>query len=83
MYIKLERISEPGKVFITRNGIRQTAQNNMVISEQELATLEVLAGTLLYSIDETKLITLEAPPPAPVVSGVTSTTKIARSNKTK
>jgi hypothetical protein len=82
MYIKLERISEPGKVFIIRNGIRQTAQNNMVISEQELATVEVLAGTLLYSIDETKLITVEAPP-APVTPAVTSTTKVVRASKTK
>jgi hypothetical protein len=82
MYIKLERISEPGKVFITRNGTRQTAKNNMVISEQELATIEVLAGTLLYSIDESKLVTVEAPPapPAPVVA---STTKVIRASKTK
>lgn len=82
MYIKLERISEPGKAFIVRNNIKQAAQNNMVITEQELATLEVQAGTVLYSVNESELITVEAPP-APVVPVVTSTTKVVRTSKTK
>lgn len=82
MYIKLERISEPGKAFIVRNNIKQAAQNNMVITEQELATLEVQAGTVLYSINESELITVEAPP-APVAPVVTSTTKVVRASKTK
>lgn len=82
MYIKLERISEPGKAFIIRNNIKQVAQNNMVITEQELATLEVQAGTVLYSIDESKLVTVEAPP-APVAPVVTSTTKVVKTSKTQ
>ena len=82
MYIKLERISDQGQVFFTRNGVRQTARNNMVISEAELATLEVLVGTVLYSVDETELVTVEAPPapPAPVLPAVT---KVVRNTKTK
>jgi len=82
MYIKLERISELGKAFIIRNNIKQAAQNNMVITEQELATLEVQAGTVLYSVNESELITVEAPP-APVTPVVTSTTKVVRTSKTK
>jgi len=82
MYIKLERISNPGQVFFTRNGIKQAAQNNMVITEAELATVEVLAGTVLYSINEQELFTLEAPPapPAPVLPAIT---KVVRTSKTK
>lgn len=82
MYIKLERISNPGKAFITRNAIRQTARNNMVITEQELASLEVLEGTVLYSIDESKLVTVEAPPVV-VAPAVISTTKVLKTSKTK
>ena len=82
MYIKLERISELGKAFFIRNNIKQAAQNNMVITEQELATLEVQAGTVLYSVNESELITVEAPP-APVTPVVTSTTKVVRTSKTK
>ncbi len=77
MYIKLEKISVPGKVFINRNGVKQKAQPNMVITEQELASLEVLEGEVLYSIDELTLHTVKAPEPEPVV------TKVVRSSKTK
>ena len=78
MYIKLEKISVPGKVFITRNGIKQKAQNNMVITEQELASLEVLEGEVLYSVDELELHTVKAPEPEPIVTKV-----VKSSTKTK
>ena len=82
MYIKLERISSPGKAFIVRNNIRQIAQNNMVITQAELESLEVLEGTVLYSVDETELITVEAKI-QPVVPAVPSTTKVIKSCRTK
>lgn len=86
MYIKLEKISVPGKVFITRNNVRQKAQPNMVITEQELASLEVLNGEVVYSVDELTLHTIKAkePEPKPIpFSEEPVVTKVVKSTKTK
>jgi hypothetical protein len=59
--IILERVSVPGKAFITRYGIKHKVQHAMNVTEEELASLEVLEGEVLYSIDQDTLHTVKAP----------------------
>jgi hypothetical protein len=58
--IILERVSVPGKAFITRNGLKQKVHHAMNVSEEEFASLEVVEGEVLYSIDQ-ELHTVKAP----------------------
>jgi hypothetical protein len=68
--IKIEKISAT-KATIVRSGVRQPVLLHSHISEQELATIEAEAGTIVYTVDESevKQLTFQAKPApvAPVV----------------
>jgi len=54
-YIILEKVSVPGEAFITRDGNRTAVQHAMGVTEEEFATLEVLQGEVLYSVNQETL----------------------------
>jgi len=63
---KLE--GNPGVVaYVIRNGYRTKTWLGMVLTKEEFDSLEVVEGTMLYSIDEKTLHTITAPKPEPVV----------------
>lgn len=68
--IKIEKISAI-KATVIRGGVRQPLILHSHISEQELATIEAEAGTIVYSVNESEVkeLTFQAKPvaPAPVV----------------
>jgi hypothetical protein len=53
--IILETVSVPGEAFITRDGNRTAVQHAMGVTEEEFATLEVLQGEVLYSVNQETL----------------------------
>jgi preprotein translocase subunit SecD len=53
--IILETVSVPNKAFITRDGNRTAVQHAMGVTEEEFATLEVLEGEVLYSVNQETL----------------------------
>jgi hypothetical protein len=72
--IKIER-STATNATIVRNGKRQPATLNMTISEEELASLTADSGSILYSVDEMEVKTIDfqpakQPAPAPTVDAV-------------
>jgi hypothetical protein len=80
--IILETVSIPGGAFITRDGNRTAVQHAMGVTEEEFATLEVLEGEVLYSVNQETLHTITpsgsvntatAPTTAPA-EGTTETT---------
>ena len=73
--IKIESITPGAVVSIARNGARQPVFPKQLISYAEEATLEVVGGTVIYSINETEVITktskeepiVEAKPAEPII----------------
>lgn len=63
--VKIEQIKD-AKVFVTRDGVRRQVFLHQLITKQELETLEVEGGSVVYSIDEQELVTKEAPKVVPV-----------------
>ena len=58
--IILETVSVPGGAFITREGNRTAVHHAMNVTEEEFATLEVLEGEVLYSVNQETLHTVTA-----------------------
>ena len=64
--IKIERLNDGAKATIIRNGVKQPVYLAMNITAAELETLELIGGSLLYTVDETEIVELqggEAPVP--------------------
>ena len=88
---KIEKLSNGALAFITRNGNKMAVFPQMVLNDEELATLTVERGEVSYSIRELTLHTVKAPEPikeepAPVVAAPAPTAKskkivIPESNK--
>ena len=67
--IKIER-STAVKPTIIRNGVRQPVTLNMTVTAEELASLTAESGTIIYSVDELEVKTIDfrsVPAPEPVV----------------
>ena len=67
--IKFERLSNGAKATIIRNEVTQPVYIGMAVSREELATLNVVSGTVLYTIDEKEIVEVSAkaaPAPKPV-----------------
>lgn len=62
--IKIERLSSDADVWFTRGGVRQRAYLHQLLSHSELPSLEVLSGSVVYSIDEQQVITQQALEPS-------------------
>jgi hypothetical protein len=72
--IKIER-STAVNATILRNGKRQPVTLNMAITAEELASLTADSGSILYSVDEMEVKTIDFQPakptaPAPVIDAV-------------
>jgi len=72
--IKIER-STATNATILRNGARQPVTLNMIVTAQELDSLEADSGSIIYSVDELEVKTVDFQPkqstPAPVIKPVT------------
>jgi len=65
--IKIERSTAVNPTII-RNGLRQRVTLNMVVSAEELASLAADSGSIIYSVDELEVKTVDfrsAPAPGP------------------
>jgi hypothetical protein len=71
--IKIER-STAVNATILRNDVRQPVTLNMIVTAEELASLEADGGSILYSVDETEVKTVDfqpkQPTPAPVIEPI-------------
>jgi len=54
--IKIERLKDGAKVFVTRDGVRVQVFLNQLITHTDFQTVEVEGGTLVYSVDETEVL---------------------------
>lgn len=63
--VKIEQLKNGAKATITRDGRTVPIFLHQLISRQELETMQVTAGTVVYSIDELEVLEKSAPAPAP------------------
>lgn len=59
--VKIERINNCTDATILRKGHRMKIRQNMIIDYSEVPTLTFSTGSIVYSVDETEVITLTAP----------------------
>jgi len=62
--IKIERSTAINPT-ILRNGVRQLVTLSMVVTQAELDTLEAESGSIMYSVDELEVKTVEFQPSQP------------------
>jgi hypothetical protein len=75
--IKIER-STAINATIVRNGKRQPVTLNMTISAEELASLTADSGSILYSVDEMEVKTIDFQPvKQPTTGPIIDTTPVA------
>lgn len=53
--IKIEQLKDNAKAVYTSNGVKKPVFLHQLITHQDLATLEVLQGTVVYSVDELEI----------------------------
>jgi hypothetical protein len=74
--IKIER-STAINATLERNGVRQPVTLNMAVTAEELASITADGGSIMYSVDETEVNTVDFQPtepvPAPVAKPVIKT----------
>lgn len=81
--IKIER-STAINATIVRNDRHQPVTLNMIITVEELASLTADSGSILYSVDEMEVKTVEfQPAPAPVVEPIADTDTVVISTVVK
>lgn len=67
--IKIEQLKDGAKATIVRNGVKQPVYLAMNITRAELETLEVIGGSLMYTIDEAEIVEIQGgETPVPVKS---------------
>ena len=64
--VKIEQLKNGAKASIIRDGKRIPLFLHQLISRQDLETMEVFAGTVVYSIDESEILEMSAPAPKTV-----------------
>ena len=64
--IKIEKLLDSGKAVFIREGNETPAFAGQLLNYAEIETLKVLEGSVLYSIDESELVTVKAGEQAPV-----------------
>ena len=68
--IKIER-STAVKPTVLRNGVRQPVTLNMVVTAEELNSIEAISGSITYSIDELEVKVVEfQPAKQPVIESI-------------
>lgn len=66
--IKIERIDSTTRPTYVRNGLRQPMFASQMVSEEEFISIELTEGSILYSVNESEVSTLQANISAAVVS---------------
>ena len=66
--IKIERIDSAVRPTYVRNGLRQPLFASQIVSEEEFISIELTEGSILYSVNESEVNTLQ-----PNTSAVVST----------
>jgi len=67
--IKIEYLKNNAKATYTRDGVKRPIFLHQLITHQDLSTLEVTQGTVVYSVDELEIKEQSAPEPVkPVVA---------------
>lgn len=59
--IKIEKLKDGAQATYIRDGIKKPVFLHQLITHQELATLEVTHGTVVYSVDELEIKEQSAP----------------------
>jgi hypothetical protein len=54
--VKIEKLLDGGRVTVTRGGAEVTLFEGQLIPEYELGTLKVLAGRVIYSVNEQEVV---------------------------
>lgn len=54
--VKIEKLLDGGRVTITRGGVETALFEGQLIPEYELGTLKVLAGRVIYSVNEQEVV---------------------------
>lgn len=83
--IKIERVKAAQPTML-RNGARQVVVQNMVVTAEELKSIEAESGTIVYSVDESQVNTLDfdkadatnIPESTEVATVVPESTEVAR-----
>lgn len=68
--VKIEKIAAGASASIQRNGVRIPVIEKQLISYDELTSLEVSGGDVVYSVDEQEVFT-KSPNPTPTVPPIT------------
>lgn len=63
--VKIEQLKNGAKATVMRNGRQVPIFLHQLITRQELETMEVSVGTVVYSIDELEILEKSAPAPGP------------------
>lgn len=74
--IKIEQLKNGAKATIIRNGVKQPVYLAMNITAAELDTLEVVGGSLVYTVDEAEILEVqggETPEPSKSTETTTNT----------
>jgi len=74
--IKIERSTAVNPT-IVRNGVRQPVTLNMTVTAEELETLTADSGSIIYSVDETEVKTVDFQPKQPTTAPVVEPIAVA------
>jgi len=66
--IKIERIDSTARPTYVRNGLRQSLFAFQTVSEEEFTSIELTEGSILYSVNESEVNTIQANTSAAAVS---------------
>ena len=64
--VKIEQLKNGAKATVMRDGRKVPIFLHQLITRQELESMEVSTGTVVYSVDELEILEKSAPAPAPV-----------------
>ena len=59
--IKVEKVNPGSLGFVTKEGNRIQLRYGILMTRAEYATVEIEKGSIVFSIDESELVTLSAP----------------------
>lgn len=63
--IKIEQLKNGAKATIVRNDVTQPVYIGMTLTEDELASLTIALGTVVYTVDEAEVVEVSAGGKAP------------------
>lgn len=59
--IKVEKVNPGGLGYVTKEGNRIQLRYGILMTRAEYATVEIEKGSVVFSVDESELVTLSAP----------------------